>query len=267
MAPAAHPVRDGVIALAVGGALSLLLIFGVRTAQVTDRPEVRATPGAPVITPGSGTDACELRGGGGGGGAPEPDPTAGPEFPLQEFPLDTGRPVAVGGSGNAEIAYERLSEFATVVSFDCVDCRGDLSVFNTGAALPILSGATDGEPVEIEWLIDTVHEQTSSMRNSLLIRAEGNWSLTLRSWFDLPVRTEPVHGRGAQVVRFDASVLRLTFAPLNSRDTLNVYSYRLADREFRANACIGRRESRTLDLNGGQVLLVWARGEWTIEPL
>lgn len=260
-----HPIRDGMIAVSLGAALALLLILGVHALQSPGGSD--GSP-LPVNTPGLGTDACERAGGGGGGGSgsPAPDPTPGPEFPRQEFPLDTGRPVEVRGSGNAEIAYERLGQFATVVSFDCASCSGDLTVFNTGAAVPIVSGETIGEPVDIEWLIDTVHEQSDGPRNSLLIRASGDWSLTLRSWFDLPMQSGTVHGTGSAVVRLDTPRIRLTFAPLNSRDTLNAYAYRQPDGAFRANACLGRRESRVLDLNGGQVLLLWARGDWILDP-
>jgi hypothetical protein len=264
MSPALHPVRDGVIAVTLGAVLALLVIFGVRALQVSGAPGGQSGPGVPEITPGQGTDACTIQGG--RGGAPEPDPTAGPEFPPQEFPLDTGQPIEVSGTGNAEIVYERLGEFATVVGFECEECTGDLTLFNTGAAAPILTGETIGEQVEIEWLIDTVHEQTGP-RNSLLIRASGNWTLTLRSWFDLPVSSGTISSTGSKVVRVDASQVRLTLAPLNSRDVLNVYSYRLADREFSASTCIGRRESQVLDLNGGQVLLLWARGDWTLETI
>lgn len=266
MPRASHPVRDGLIAVAIGSVLALVLVFSVRAIQGPGR-SAAGEPGVGVETPGVGADACEVRDSGGGGGPVEPDPTPGPDFPRQDFVLDTGRPISVRGTGNAEIAYQRIGEFATVVGFDCADCNGDLTVFNTGAALPIVSGETVGERVEVQWLIDTIHEQADGPRNSLLIRAQGRWSLTLRSWFDLPIRTGKIQGTGSAVVRTDSDLIRVTFAPLNSRDSLNIYSYRLADREFRANTCIGRRESRTLDLNGGQVLLLWARGDWTIEPV
>lgn len=259
-----HPVRDGVIAVSLGAVLALLLILGVHALR---SPGGSGGSSVPVNNPGLGSDACQRGvGGGGGGGAPAPDPTPAPEFPRQDFLLDTGRPVEVSGTSNAEIAYERLGQFATVVSFDCEECTGDLTVFNTGAAVPIVSGETSGDPVHIEWLIDTVHEQSNGPRNSLLIRATGDWSLTLRSWFDLPVESGTVNGTGSAVVRLDSPRIRLTFAPLNSRDALNAYAYRLEDGEFRANTCIGRRESRVLDLNGGQVLLLWARGDWTLDP-
>lgn len=254
------------IAVSLGAVLALLLILGVRGVQLAMAPNSGTSPGLPVTTPGLGTDACERCGGGGGGGL-VPDPSPGPEFPRQEFPLDTGRPIEIRSSGNAEIIYERLSEFATVVEFDCANCAGELTVFNTGAAVPILAGETIGEPVRIEWLIDTVHEMSDGPRNSLLIRAAGEWSLTLRSWFDLPVRSGTIQGTGSEVVRLDADQVRLTFAPLNSRDALNAYAYRLADRGFRANTCIGRRDSQVVNLNGGQVLLIWARGDWTLEVL
>lgn len=266
MPQAPHPIRDGVIAVSLGAALALLLILGVHALQSPDRFSARVDPELPLSTPGVGSDACHSGGGGGGGGVPEPDPTPGAEFPRQDFLLDTGRPVEVQGSGNAEIAYDRLGDFATVVTFDCARCTEDLTVFNTGGGVPILSGRTGGEPVHVEWLIDTVHEEGNDPRNSLLIRATGHWSLTLRSWFDLPVRSGTINGTGSAVVRLDAPQVRMTFAPLNSRDALNAYAYRQDDGEFRANTCIGRRESRVLDLNGGQVLLLWARGDWTLDP-
>lgn len=265
MFQAPHPIRDGVIAVSLGAVLALLLILGVHALQSPGGLAGRSSPGLPVTTPGLGTDACLGGGGGGGGGVPRPDPTPGPEFPRQEFQLDTGRPIEVKGSGNAEILYERLGEFATVLGFDCERCAGDLMVFNTGAGVPIISGEVTGEPVHVEWLIDNVHEEADGPRNSVLIRATGDWSLTLRSWFDLPVRSGTINGTGSAVVRLEAPQVRLTFAPLNSRDALNVYAYRQADGEFRANTCIGRRESRVLDLNGGQVLLLWARGDWTLD--
>lgn len=264
MPHAPHPIRDGVIAVSLGAVLALLLIVGVHALQSPNGLRERVEPELPMNTPGLGSDACRS-GGGGGGGAPEPHPTPGSEFPRQEFSLDTGRPVEVQSSGNAEIAYQRLSEFATVVSFDCENCAGDLTVFNAGAGVPILSGRTAGEPVHIEWLIDTVHEEADDPRNSLLVRATGDWTLALRSWFDLPVRSGTISGTGSAVVRLDAAQVRLTFAPLNSRDALNAYAYRQADGEFRANTCLGRRESRVLDLNGGQVLLLWARGDWILD--
>lgn len=264
--PAPHPVRDGILAVAVGGVLALALLLGVRLTQgplAADDPTIGATPVGPQA---SARDSCD-RQTGGGGGPVEPDPTPGPEFPRQQHDLDNGRPVTVTSQGNAEVAYHRLAEFATVVEFRCADCRGKLDVFNTGAAVPIVSGDTNGEPVRIEWLIDTVHEVSAGPDNSLLIRATGNWTLTLKSWHDLPITSERFEGHGARILRVDSPRVRLTFAPLNSRDSLNVYAYRLADREFRANECIGRFESREFDLNGGEVLLIWSLGEWTLEPL
>lgn len=260
MRAARHPIRDGIVAVAIGGVLALLLLAGVRGVQLvagSPRSE-QALPQPPSA------DACLIRDEGGGGPA-EPDPMPGPEFPRQEHQLDTGRPVEVRGSGNAEVAYERLGQFATVVDFECPDCTGPLMLFNTGPALPIVSGEGAGEPVDIEWLIDTVHEMSDGPHNSLLLQASGDWTLTLRSWHDLPIQREPLEASGAKVVRVAAPSVRVSFAPLNSRDTLNVYAYRLSDRGFTANTCIGRFESSVLDLNGGNVLLIWARGEWTLE--
>lgn len=261
-----HPVRDGILAVALGGVLALGLILGVRAVQLATGP--RSAP-APAATPAGSTpsaDACVRQETGGGGGR-APDPTPGPAFPRQQHDLDTGRPIHVTGTTSAEIGYHRLGDFATVVDFECPDCQGNLSVFNTGSELPIVSGELAGEPVSVQWLIDTVHEESTGPDNSLLVRAEGNWSLTLRSWHDLPVQSGRYLGRGSQVVRMPVPRLRISFAPLNSRDSLNVYAYRISDREFRANACIGRFESQMFDLNGGDVLLIWARGEWTLQPV
>ncbi|HHV20221.1 MAG TPA: hypothetical protein GXZ30_01570 [Propionibacterium sp.] len=252
-------MRDGIIAVAIGSVLALLLLVGVRAAQ--------EPPGGVPDSRGADTaqrDACLLRQGA-GGGAGEPDPQPGPDFPRQAHTLDTARPVVVHGTGNAEVAYERLGDFATVVDFECDDCVGYLNLFNTGSALPIVSGEALGDGFDVQWLIDTVHELNDGPHNSLLITADGNWRLTLRSWHDLPVEDGPLEGRGAQVVRVDSPSVRLSFAPLNSRDTLNVYAYRLSDRGFTANVCIGRFESQVVDLQGGDVLLIWARGEWTLE--
>lgn len=260
-----HPLRDGIVAVAIGGVLALLLMVGVRAAQQVNGPQQREQPQMEQPQQPS-ADACLLRDGGGGGGGPaEPDPVPGPEFPRQEHQLDTGRPVEVHGSGNAEVAYERLGEFATVVDFACPNCTGPLTLFNTGPSVPIVSGESAGEPVDVEWLIDTVHEMSDGPYNSLLLEAKGDWTLTLRSWHDLPIQVGPLEGRGAKVVRVTAPTVRVSFAPLNSRDTLNVYAYRLSDRGFTANTCVGRFASSVLDLNGGDVLLIWARGEWTLE--
>lgn len=264
MRAARHPLRDGIVAVAVGGVLALLLLAGVGAVQhVAGRaPTDQAQPQP------SSPDACLIRDEGGGGGGPaQPDPAPGPEFPRQEHQLDTGRPIEVRGSGNAEVAYERLGGFATVVDFECANCTGPVLLFNTGPALPIVSGEGGGEPVAVEWLIDTVHEMSDGPHNSLLLRASGDWTLTLRSWRDLSIQTRPFEGRGAKVVRVDASAVRVSFAPLNSRDTLNMYAYRLSDRSFTVSTCVGRFESRVLDLDGGDVLLIWARGEWTLEPV
>lgn len=262
MRAARHPIRDGIVAVAIGAVLALVLLVGVRAVhQVSAPPQTeQAQPQPPSA------DACLIPDEGGGGPA-ETDPVPGPDFPRQEHQLDTGRPVEVRGSGNAEVAYERLGAFATVVEFECANCTGPLVLFNTGPALPIVSGEGMGDPVDIEWLIDTVHEISDGPHNSLLLQASGDWTLTLRSWRDLPIQTEPLEGSGAKVVRVAAPAVRVSFAPLNSQDTLNVYAYRLSDRGFTANTCVGRFESRVLDLNGGDVLLIWARGEWTLEAL
>lgn len=259
-----HPWRDGIIAVAIGGVFALLLLAGVRATQLMTGPQPTADP-APGGSVAPMADACQVRDNSDSGGSQDPDPQPSPDFPRQEHDLDTGHPVQVNGSGNAEVAYHRLGDFATVVRFDCANCTGALSVFNTGAAVPIVSGEAAGDRVEIEWLIDTVHELSQGPDNSLLVRADGDWSLTLRSWHDLPVQTGRLDGHGSRVVRVASPNVRLSFAPLNSRDTLNVYAYRLADRGFTANTCVGRFESRLLDLNGGDVLLVWARGEWSLE--
>lgn len=114
--PAPHPVRDGILAVAVGGVLALALLLGVRVTQgplAADDPTIGATPVGPQA---SARDSCD-RQTGGGGGPVEPDPTPGPEFPRQQHDLDNGRPVTVTSQGNAEVAYHRLAEFATVVEF------------------------------------------------------------------------------------------------------------------------------------------------------
>lgn len=263
----AHPIRDGVIAVLIGGLLALGLLVMARMAgewETEAGNEPMAGGGQPPV---QSADACHIQDNGAGGGSQsDPGPVAGPDFPRQDHDLDTGRPIEVRGSGNAEVAYHRKGDFATVVTFECANCTGELNVFNTGAAMPIVSGETIGDQVEIEWLIDTVHELSQGPDNSLLVRADGDWTLRLRSWHDLPVASGRVEGRGSQVVRVASPQVRMSFAPLNSRDTLNVYAYRLDDRSFRANECIGRFESRVVDLQEGDVLLVWARGEWTIEP-
>jgi hypothetical protein len=152
-----------------------------------------------------------------GGLTPEATAAALPEQTLDAGTVTTGAPVTLSGEGPAVVDFVRGGDFGVVARLDCSTCSGAVEMRDTAEQRVWGSGEA---PLTGSYLVD-LHADAEAAR-SLVLDAEGPWSVELSSWEDLPVVTGPQQGTGAAVLRLgdEARGVQLGFTPAGPDDRL-----------------------------------------------
>jgi hypothetical protein len=182
--------------------------------------------------------------------------------------VTAGAPVTVTGEGPAVLDFVRGGTFGVVARVDCTTCSGPVALTDTlGGAL----GAGD-PPLSGSYLVDRLDEDET--QRSVVLDAEGPWSVELLAWDDLPVVTGSQQGVGAAVLRIGdtASSAQLAYTPADAEDTLSARGVPEADLAtvgtpgaiaFGADSAV--EQSMTVPLPG--VVVLSTEGAWTLTPL
>lgn len=198
--------------------------------RVPPRPLARLLRvGATVTVSAALLVACaSMPGSGSAAESPEPTATVGglmpevtaatlPEQQLDAGTVATGAPVTLFGEGPAVVDFVRGGDFGVVARLDCSTCSGRVQVRDPVEQSVWGSGEA---PLTGSYLVD-LHADAEAER-SVVLDAEGPWSVELVSWEDLPVVTGPQQGTGATVLRLgdEARGVQLGFTPAGPDDEL-----------------------------------------------
>jgi hypothetical protein len=244
--------RRTALAAATAGALLLsgCSAGGEPEAAVTTPPSTTRTP-APAIT-----DLIT------------PSPTA--EAPAVEQPvgriLDAGAvaegtSASVSGTGPADVAFQRQGEFAVVLGLDCSACSGTAVVTAAGRMSPFGEAQA---PMTGSFLTGVFRQDPVDQQ--VIVRAEGDWTLTLQSWNDLATVSGAQSGTGPAVLFFSDDVPRVSvdYAPSGPDDSFSGRVFTTSDRPQLFGDTGAFSEVFDADLPG--VMAIQTDGSWTVTP-
>ncbi len=189
-------------------------------------------------------------------------PTAPPAQAVDAGTVAAGAPAGASGTGSAEVTFVRDGELAVVVHLDCGDCAGTRAFMAPTGVTPYPGtlGETTGA-----YLMDVFED--SDPQQSIWLETEGDWSVRLESWNDLPPVTGAQSGTGSTVLRLDgtASSAEVSWNPAGPEDSFQGRYFGVT-RE--ASRMFGDTEAftETFDLVLPGVLAVKTAGTWSVTP-
>lgn len=199
--------------------------------------------------------------------SPAPEPTPEPE-PPRTYPradagvVAPGAPAQISGTGNTEVDYQRAGNIVTAYEFDCPDCKSGIRLYDRARGQELIS--LDSEPFADAWLLDRPMGNLP-LTNSMVIEADGHWTLTVRHGADVPAAQDVESGRGPAMLNIpDGSTRRLTFSPYDEKDAMRYYAVDLGDGD---TAQIDCSEGGTVEIeNNGKpyLLLLSTYGDWKL---
>lgn len=191
---------------------------------------------------------------------PIPTPTAAAPS-LTAGTVANGKSQTVKGTGSAVVGYTRKGEIAVVVGIDCSSCTGLVNVTSPERMSP-LGEAT--APMEGSYLVDVSTDSTDDP--SIVVTAEGDWTLTLTSWNDLDQVSGKQSGTGSTVLYFSdtASKVTVTYEPLDTTDSFGARIFTESDTPFVFGNDEAFTETEDTDLPG--VIAISTNGSWSITP-
>lgn len=199
---------------------------------------------------------------------PTPTPTATTPAIAQALPdtVDAGT-VAAGvaatasATGPSNVAFHTEGEFAVVVQLDCSACTGTATVTAAGRMSPFGRATA---PLTGAFL--TAVFKDDSPDQTIIVDADGPWSVTLRSWNDLPLVTGSQHGTGPAVLFLadDVPHLVVDYRPSGPDDTFSgrVFTTAGTPQLFGDSGAF----SRSFDVDLPGVMAIQTNGTWTVTP-
>jgi hypothetical protein len=190
-------------------------------------------------------------------------PTAPPAQSLDAGTVGDGVPAGVSGEGPAEITFVREGATAIVVSLECSACEGPTVLTAPGRMSPL---DEEEGPIEGSYLVD-VFEDTDP-EQSLWLTTEGEWTVELASWNDLPLVSGGVEGTGSTVIFFgdDAASSLVTWKPEDGEDVFQARFFGV-DREDAFMFGDSVEFSDEIEFQRPGVIAITTDGSWSIEPI
>lgn len=189
-------------------------------------------------------------------------PTAAPAQRLEAGAVADGTSATVSGDGPAEITFVRDGDIAVVVDVDCSACTGPTMLTAPDRVSPLdeADGAMRGS-----YLVDVFAHTTPEQ--SVWLLAEGEWTVELSSWNDLPSTTGAVEGSGSTVLLLtdDLPSSVITWAPAHDDDVLQARYFGATEEHalvFGDSAAFSER----MEIRRPGVLAIATDGEWSVEP-
>ena len=197
---------------------------------------------------------------------PTPTPTARSTAEPVAQTVDAGvvagsASATVSENGPSNITYQRQGEFAVVIELDCSACTGTTAVTAPGRMSPLgeVAAALRGS-----FLMDVFKDD--SVNQMLIVQAEGPWTVTLRSWNDLPQVSGPQSGAGPAVLFFadDVSHVTVDYKPAGTDDSFSgrVFTTSNTPQMFGDTGAF----STVYDADLPGVMAIKTNGTWTVTP-
>ncbi|WP_213281195.1 hypothetical protein [Cellulomonas hominis] len=202
---------------------------------------------------------------------PTPTPTGAalPTVRLDAGAVADGAAAAVSGEGPALVSVRREGELGVVAHLDCSACTGEVVVTAEGRGDPWGAGTA---PLSGSYLVDVFRD--SEPKQTLVVQAQGPWTMRLESWNDLPPVTGVQQGSGSTVllVGDTASAVRVDYTPAGPGDDLlaRVFSaVEVEDTWSPASLLFGDDVafSETADVPMPGIVALSTNGSWTVTPV
>ncbi|OII11069.1 MULTISPECIES: hypothetical protein [unclassified Curtobacterium] len=172
-----------------------------------------------------------------------------------------GSSASASGSGDANVAFTSSGPIAVVVELDCSACTGTATVTAPGRMSPFGRASA---PLRASFLTGVL--SSDGPEQSVIVEARGSWSVTLRSWNDLPLVSGAQSGKGPAVLFFsdDVSHVTVDYRPAGSGDSFSGRVFTTSGRPqlFGDSGAFAR--SYDVDLPG--VMAIQTNGTWTVTP-
>jgi hypothetical protein len=189
-------------------------------------------------------------------------PTAAPSQSVEAGTVANGTDATVSGEGSAEITFIRDGDIAVVVGLDCSACSGPTVLTGPDRMQPFEE--SEG-PAEGSYLVDVFSD--SAPEQSLWLVADGEWTIDLMSWNDLPPTTGAVEGTGSTVVYLvdDSRSSRVMWEPASADDS---FQGRMFGESEEDSFMFGDTEafSEVIKIRRPGVLAIATDGAWKVEP-
>jgi hypothetical protein len=172
-----------------------------------------------------------------------------------------GASATVSGNGPSNVTYQRQGEFAVVIGLDCSACTGAAVVTAPGRMSPLGEAAA---PMRGSFLMDVFKEDP--VNQTLIVKAEGPWTVDLQSWNDMPTVSGPQSGVGPVVLFFadDVSHVTVDYAPADAEDSFSGRVFTTSATPHMFGDSVAFSEVVDADLPG--VMAIKTRGTWTVTP-
>lgn len=177
--------------------------------------------------------------------APEPPPAPAPSVPTQEIP----------GTGDNVIPVSITSP--AVISFWCGDCTSNTVLKTDGQESLLVNeiGTYSGSHL--------VNIYDGSVINTLIVEAEGNWTIGIRDLLTIPPTNGAAAGHGDTVLYMADTFSAATITNAGEANFV-VWGYGGDFSELAVNT-IGSYQG-TVELTGPGFIQVESQGDWTITP-
>lgn len=179
-----------------------------------------------------------------------------------------GSPATLSDVGPAIVAFTRDSDAGVVAYLDCTACTGPVVLADPDRATPWGKGTA---PLTGSYLVDMATE--TDPQQTLVIDADGAWSIELRSWADLPVTHGRQEGTGATVLRVGAATgsFQVGFTPAGPGDELiaRAVSAEGLDESGQPKSLVfgvSMAHTQSYDLELPGIIALSTSGSWTFVP-
>ena len=173
-----------------------------------------------------------------------------------------GVSASASATGPSNVAFHTEGQFAVVIELDCSACTGTATVTAPGRMSPFGRATA---PLTGSFLTAVLRDDAPDQ--TVIVDAQGPWSVTMRSWNDLPTVSGAQSGTGPAVLFFqdDVSHLAVDFRPASAEDSFNGRAFTTSDdtQVFGDSGAFAKQFD--VDLPG--VLAIQTNGTWTVTPV
>lgn len=197
------------------------------------------------------------------------DDDSGPALPTKVEKAGKVAPGAAktaSGKGDALVTFEQSDSFSVVAEFDCDKCKGDIEIQQLGSHSPLDTGK---KSLKGSYLLDIIG--SADEPQTLIVRADGEWSTKFYSWNDLPISSGNQEGKGSKVLYVgDAtSAIEVDYKPPKDGGKLSVTATSAVQKDGDAPKVVtvsgGKKFTKKKDIKLPGVLTISGKGSWTIK--
>lgn len=198
-----------------------------------------------------------------------PTPTATTPAIAQALPdtvdagtVASGVSASASATGPSNVAFHTEGAFAVVIELDCSACTGTATVTAPGRMSPFGRATA---PLKGSFLTAVMRDDAPDQ--TVIVDAQGPWSVTMRSWNDIPSVSGAQSGTGPAVLFLgdDVPHVSVDFTPANADDSFSGRVFTTSDQPKIFGNTEAFAEQFDVDLPG--VMAIQTNGTWTVTPV